>query len=774
MARQFKPGQLQTGSLFNISSSYALTASFALNGGGGATFPYTGSAIISGSLGVTGSTSIRGTLNQASASLATGLFAHAQGISVTASGAYSHAEGQSNIAIGDASHAEGQLTTANGPYSHAEGYGTITNGFASHTEGQSNVATGQASHAEGGGTTANGTFSHAEGYGTTATGQSSHAEGNTTTATGEGSHAEGSSTVANGQYSHAEGLGTIAQGAYQHVQGQYNQSSSAQGAFIHGNGTADGLRSNLIFASGSRVQITGSVIATAGFTGSLQGTASLATFATTANFAANAGHATTAITADQPSGDWIPAKPDGHGFSPYNLGSPTAAWNSLYVNHGTIYFLSESVGNPTTSGSLSIVDDPIEGSRFVLGTRDAVGQKKEIVISDKGASLAISASIAQTASYISPTFISQSAAASGFGAGGGSITYVSSSNNPLSEIEVADYDSNVAVTFVNGRLKFIFGTPTTPSAPVASFNSTFITDRFNKVTDPYTVTGTIAVGGYTLISASLYEGGVLLTSTGSNATQLLYSTTTSGSHTYVLHVTASSPLDNSLNIQSASLSGTLSKTNPGVPTITPTATVQLGTAASLQIEQGATGSITFTSASGTANNWVHNFTSTNVTSPIFVTGSATGSSSITATATSYYSSSGVLGADNFLALATTSTFPFTYTKIRSVRYGVSAATAFTSTQLENLATWDTTIGGTIGRVVKGTTNPHTYQFTITTSGQYIYIVVDSSYSLTGILNVNNSNSNDLGVFTATTIGNYKVYRSNNISATTILYELRTS
>jgi hypothetical protein len=31
MARQFKPGQLQTGSLFNISSSYALTASFALS-----------------------------------------------------------------------------------------------------------------------------------------------------------------------------------------------------------------------------------------------------------------------------------------------------------------------------------------------------------------------------------------------------------------------------------------------------------------------------------------------------------------------------------------------------------------------------------------------------------------------------------------------------------------------------------------------------------------------------------------------------------------------
>ena len=50
MGRQFKPGQLQTGSLYNISSSYAVTASFALNGGGGNTFPFSGSAVITGSL----------------------------------------------------------------------------------------------------------------------------------------------------------------------------------------------------------------------------------------------------------------------------------------------------------------------------------------------------------------------------------------------------------------------------------------------------------------------------------------------------------------------------------------------------------------------------------------------------------------------------------------------------------------------------------------------------------------------------------------------------
>lgn len=46
-----------TGSLFG-TSSYAITASFALNGGGGGgpAFPFTGSAIITGSLVITGST----------------------------------------------------------------------------------------------------------------------------------------------------------------------------------------------------------------------------------------------------------------------------------------------------------------------------------------------------------------------------------------------------------------------------------------------------------------------------------------------------------------------------------------------------------------------------------------------------------------------------------------------------------------------------------------------------------------------------------------------
>ena len=146
--------------------------------------------------------------------------------------------------------------------------------------------------------------------------------------------------------------------------------------------------------------VTGSVRATAGFTGSLQGTASLATFATTANFANNANLASNALLADEPVGDWVPRKPNPEGISPYNLGSPTSAWNHLYVNHGTIFFLSESFGAPTISSSLSVEDDPDGSSRFVIGTKESGSITKNIVISDKGASLAITASYALTASFV--------------------------------------------------------------------------------------------------------------------------------------------------------------------------------------------------------------------------------------------------------------------------------------------------------------------------------------------------------------------------------------
>jgi hypothetical protein len=56
-----------------------------------------------------------------------------------------------------------------------------------------------------------------------------------------------------------QGLGTVSSGSYQAVVGTYNLSSSAQSAFIIGNGTGDSTRSNLLFAQGNTVEITGSL-----------------------------------------------------------------------------------------------------------------------------------------------------------------------------------------------------------------------------------------------------------------------------------------------------------------------------------------------------------------------------------------------------------------------------------------------------------------------------------------------------------------------------------
>jgi len=133
----------------------------------------------------------------------------------------------------------------------------------------------------------------------------SHVEGRKTITYGDYSHAEGSGSLAVGDASHAEGLGTIAYGDFQHVEGAYNIPLTDPNAFIIGNGTSDLNRSNLIFASGSQVQITGSLIvsgsstftnigpaifsgsvtSTAGFTGSFSGTITSASFATTAQTA---------------------------------------------------------------------------------------------------------------------------------------------------------------------------------------------------------------------------------------------------------------------------------------------------------------------------------------------------------------------------------------------------------------------------------------------------------------------------------------------------------
>ncbi len=241
-----------------------------------------------------------------------------------------------------------------------------------------------------------------------------------------------------------------------------------------------------------------------------------------------------------------------------------------------------------------------------------------------------------TGSTIQSTTISASVVSASSFIGGSSVSYVTPSiTSSLSQIEVADFTDSVAVTFTDGKLKFIFGTPTLPSA-ISIATSGFNTDRFNKVSDDYDITGSWNNGGYTLVSASLYTGSTLLNEVGTG-TSVSFNTTTSGSQTYRLQYTASSPLDGSQYSSSATITATVTKINPASPTVTITnATIELGTGSN-QIEQGATGSVTFTSASANpSNSWLLTGVTSNYASPLSVVGSLTGSSNIIISATASY------------------------------------------------------------------------------------------------------------------------------------------
>lgn len=353
--------------------------------------------------------------------------------------------------------------------------------------------------------------------------------------------------------------------------------------------------------------------------------------------------------------------------------------------------------------------------------------------------------------------------------GAGAMTYVTSSNLNLKEIKINDYDADVAATYNSGRLTLTFGTPAQPSSINIALSG-FNTDRFNQTSDSYDINATWNNGGYIIHTASIYEGNVLLSEVNTG-TSISFPTSSIGSHTYKLIYTASSPLDNSIYTNSDTVNGTLSKSNPAQPSLTSTPSVQLGYSSN-QIEQGATGSITFTSSSSaTSNQWELDRTETNLTSPYIITGSATGSSSISITATAYYDSP---PGENSPNTNTTRTRTNTYSKIRSVRFGASTLTTFNTSQLSDLAFWDTTIGGEVGTIDKGNTNPSGDSVTIAWSGdKYHYIVYDSSRN--NLSNITTSGFGVLGQFSVTTIGQYKVYKTNTLQAggagSSITYDL---
>lgn len=267
-----------------IRSEHLLRVINALNGVTPIDIIITGSLSVSGSTSFTGSTYLKGLPNASRANVitydpTTGQLSYLDSASLGVTMSVSQ-PGGSNTQI---QYNSGSVLAANSSFtfnylssSLQQGNNVIANGTFAHSQGNQTTASGQYSHAEGATTQAKGLGSHAEGVSTIASGSYSHAEGSGNIAQGIAAHAEGENTQAIGNYSHTEGQRTVSLGDYQHVQGQFNISSSAQSAFIIGNGTSNSNRSNLVFASGSTFQVTGSLNVSGSITGSLFGTASWA------------------------------------------------------------------------------------------------------------------------------------------------------------------------------------------------------------------------------------------------------------------------------------------------------------------------------------------------------------------------------------------------------------------------------------------------------------------------------------------------------------------
>lgn len=365
--------------------------------------------------------------------------------------------------------------------------------------------------------------------------------------------------------------------------------------------------------------------------------------------------------------------------------------------------------------------------------------------------------------------------------GGSSVQYQTGSDplTILSQLKIIDYSRDVFVTASGGQLILQFGTASIPTGLSTAFSG-FNIDRFSGpgagsyVVDAYDIIFSYTTGsGNILLSASLLQGTTTVATNntpGTTSTTFNILTTSpyaSGSQNFTgsLHVQLEDGSKVSYNATPASQ--TLSKTNPADPTLTfsysgltgTTTYVSNNTAnnySNSNIENGVTGTITYTSASGTTNGWtLTSLTSLSSPSPITVT--ATGSIALLSVSGAYSSN----GLGTPLAPSSAIQRTKTYSRIVSLRSGASPnSSSFTEAELLDLTAWT---GG--GEVQNGTINfnttsiPNNTNVTISNStSAYLYIIYGSSAA--DLTNITENGFLVTNNFTKTTVGLYKVYRSN--------------
>ena len=265
--------------------------------------------------------------------------------------------------------------------------------------------------AQGEAAVAGGLFSHAEGRWTSASQAYAHAEGIRSVAAGLYSHAEGEETRAGAYASHTQGQGTSASGSHQLVIGAFNIPTTQSHAFIIGNGGNAATRSNLLFASGSVVHISG----TLAVSGNIEGinTALISSGSTSASI-----------------------KIDGNNTGSFHVTSDTVISGSLTVLNGINGVDTSLISSGSGTASIKIDGDntsslhintntTISGSLNVLGGISGVDTS---LISSGSATASIKLDISGSSSLQinTDTYITGSLTANSIFAESASFTYLTS------------------------------------------------------------------------------------------------------------------------------------------------------------------------------------------------------------------------------------------------------------------------------------------------------------------------------------------------------------
>ena len=275
MARQFKPGQLQTGSLYNISASYAITSSYSMNGGGSTN---TGSFVTTSSFNAFTSSYTTGSF--------TGSFSgNGAGLTGITSASYSTtASYASNSLSASIAQTASYYAETDPVFTSKSGSFVTTSSFNSFT---ASYSTGSFTGSFTGSLLGTASYATTASYITTAQTASYVLNSISSSYAATASYAPLYLPLTGGTISgNVTVLGT-ASIAFLNVQYESASVIYSSGSNQFGDATNDTQTLiGTVIVSGSQ-QITGSLNVTSGITGSLLGTASYATNALSASYAPN-------------------------------------------------------------------------------------------------------------------------------------------------------------------------------------------------------------------------------------------------------------------------------------------------------------------------------------------------------------------------------------------------------------------------------------------------------------------------------------------------------